>query len=119
MFHNRKLMFGTPPDECEGGHAPDFEEILDPDEVNYGSDEIIAFNGETVVPVIARPYAEARLDKDGVDHSAEIVMGDVPEGVSLDAFDRTQAEYNGLDRRATPMNSYDSVSGEDYSHSYM
>lgn len=119
MFYERRLMFGIPPDECVGDYTLDPEELLDSDAVDYESGEAVAFDGEAVIPVFARPYTEERLDRNGVDHSAEILTGDVSEGMSLDAFDRAQAEYNGVDRRATPTNSFDDVSTEDYSHGYM
>lgn len=79
----------------------------DPDENETITDDIV------VIPVIA-PRLDRVWSRGRVDHLAQIIDGDVSEALSMTGFEQAQADYNGLDTRATPTIGFDEVSAELY-----
>lgn len=113
MLNPRILMFGSMPGcetsiECFTSSETPSPADLEQDVAREG-----IFDCIVVVPVYARPDSPGTRDF-GIDHSAQVVLGDVPEEMSLSAFERTLAEYNGTDRRGTPVVNFDDVSAEMY-----
>lgn len=107
-------MFGTLP---VGEASEDFT-LID-DNLGAGGEpqaeaNDVEFEGSVVIPVLAprldRPWSRGRIDG-----SALIVTGDVPESMTMTAFERSEAQYNGTDGRGIPTIGYDEVSAENYS----
>ncbi|MDQ5885771.1 MAG: hypothetical protein QG628_168 [Patescibacteria group bacterium] len=110
MLKPRQLMLGTMPvGESLIGSAPP---EVSPDDSQASEYEGI-FECIVVVPVIARPDVFSKRNG-WLDQTAEVVMGDITEEMSLSPFERTQAEYDGIDKRGTPVIGYDDVSAELY-----
>lgn len=107
MLQPRRLMFGEiPGGQPEGDPFSYFDDPYAADE----EDSVIAFDGEVVIPVIARPDVIRKRADGFVDGTAEVVVGDVTEAMSMTPFERTQADYNGIDRRGTPTVDFDEIS---------
>lgn len=115
QLHERQLIFGSVTGEMLSDRTPfinssdladrNLEALVATDGIDP---EIASFIGHEVVPVVARKHIDVHGGGAGrIDHSAEVLMGDVSEDLSLTPFERTQMEYNGVDRRAIPTVSFD------------
>ena len=77
----------------------------------------VDFDGEVVIPVFARPHVERQRGSGWIDHTAQVITGDVPDELSPTPFESAQMEYEGRDTRDLPSVGYDEVSTESYLYS--
>ena len=114
MANERRLIFGNLPgaDATCDPFSYDDDPITPMEARKFPVPDSI-FDGVVVVPVLARPWVETRSNG-WIDNSAEILVGDIPDTMSMTPFERTQADYNGIDTRGTPIVDFDEVSGEMY-----
>lgn len=111
MLKPRKLMFGSMPGELLTSDADKLKSDTPGASQLSGLDEIM--ESVVVVPVFARPVIG--VDRpDYIDHSAEIVVGDVTDEMSLGAFERTLAEYEGTTIPANSSNGTFSIESNVY-----
>lgn len=113
MLNPRKLMFGSMPGELLTSDADKIRLKSDTLDASRLSGLVEIMESVEVVPVFARPVIEADRP-DYVDHSAEIVVGDVTDEMSLGAFERTVAEYEGTSIPASSSNGTFSIDSNVY-----
>ncbi len=93
MRNYRQILFG----EMAGANSNSFRGVgeSEPDSEPVFLGNQTTFDGPEVLPVFGRPDCQVRRSV-WIDHTVEVILGDVPESLSADPFERTLLEYNGV-----------------------
>jgi hypothetical protein len=101
MSYERRIFFGSKlgqPSDNDPYEISDDDPNLNlcpnPTQPRLGLDDCVE-----VIPVFARPYARLRKNDEPIDRSAQIITGDVSPLQMMTPYERTQAEYTGVDGR--------------------